>query len=73
MAWTRCPDCNTFVSVRSARTGSQFQCSECGSELEVTSVDPFDAVMSVASLSGPAVPMPDGRKGVGGENVPGPV
>ncbi|MBN1810503.1 MAG: lysine biosynthesis protein LysW [Anaerolineae bacterium] len=42
MAKTYCPECDAIVSVQDPKLGYLFKCPECGVELEVTSITPFD-------------------------------
>ena len=70
MAWAHCPDCTTFLSEKEAFRGSHIQCPGCGTKLEITSVDPFDAVMRVVSVSAPAMGMVGRKDEVGSGRVP---
>jgi len=42
MAQTYCPNCDEMIQVNNPRMGALINCSECGEELEVISVKPFE-------------------------------
>jgi alpha-aminoadipate carrier protein LysW len=42
MPKTYCPECDTVVGVQNPKMGHLFICPECGTELEVVSLEPFD-------------------------------
>jgi lysine biosynthesis protein LysW len=42
MPKTYCPNCDAVISVESPREGASITCRECGTELEVISVSPFE-------------------------------
>lgn len=70
MAWAHCPICSAFLSEARVSRGSRIQCPGCGSELEIVSVGPFDAVMGVVSPNVSAVGMVGRSDDVGGEHAP---
>jgi len=41
MAKTRCPNCDTIISISNPREGTVIECAACGVELEVVRKDPF--------------------------------
>ena len=42
MATTYCPNCDATITELSPRIGAMVPCKECGLELEVISVNPFE-------------------------------
>ena len=42
MAKTYCPDCDAVISVGNPREGAMIKCPECGVDLEIIAVDPFE-------------------------------
>lgn len=42
MPKTNCPDCEAVISMDDPREGAKVTCRECGTELEVISVSPFE-------------------------------
>ena len=42
MARTYCPNCDAAISVESPRVGDTTKCGDCGEELEIISVNPFE-------------------------------
>jgi lysine biosynthesis protein LysW len=42
MPKTYCPDCEAVISMDDPREGAKVTCRECGTELEVISVSPFE-------------------------------
>jgi alpha-aminoadipate/glutamate carrier protein LysW len=42
MPKTYCPECDSVVRLENPREGMIFPCPDCGVDLEVVSVDPFD-------------------------------
>jgi lysine biosynthesis protein LysW len=43
MATSYCVSCDGAASVESPRLGALITCGECGTELEISSTNPFDA------------------------------
>ena len=39
---THCPNCDSIIKANKLREGAILDCPECGVELEVISVDPFE-------------------------------
>ena len=42
MPKTHCPNCDSIIKANKLREGAILDCPECGVELEVISVDPFE-------------------------------
>ena len=42
MPRTYCPSCDVVIGVEKPRVGAMITCRECGAELEIISVDPFE-------------------------------
>jgi lysine biosynthesis protein LysW len=42
MAKAYCPNCDSVINVDSPRMGAMITCGDCGQELEVISVSPFE-------------------------------
>jgi lysine biosynthesis protein LysW len=42
MAKTYCPDCGETISINSPREGATITCRDCGTKLEIISIDPFE-------------------------------
>ena len=42
MAKTYCPECDEDIVVSTPREGAKVTCGECGTELEIISVTPFE-------------------------------
>jgi len=41
---TECPECGAALQRKDMVQGEIFSCPDCGTELEVASVDPFQAI-----------------------------
>jgi hypothetical protein len=70
MAWAHCPDCSAFLSEKKVSRGSHIQCPGCGTRLEIASVDPFDAVMVVVSVTAPSIGLVGPMDDVGSGRTP---
>lgn len=70
MAWAHCPECSAFLSEKRASHSSHVRCPGCGAKLVIVSVDPFDAVMRVASVDAPTIGTVDRIDGSGSERAP---
>jgi len=42
MAKTCCPECDAIISVGKPAVGDTLICPECGEELEIIDIDPFE-------------------------------
>ena len=43
---TECPQCGAVLRLNDMIDGEIFSCAECGADLEVTSVAPFEAALA---------------------------